>query len=305
MVRVSVVIVNWNGSKDTIECVRSLNRLNSLNYEIIIIDNASSDSERKLLVDYLGNKCLIVELRKNLGFALANNVGILIANQHGAEFVLLLNNDTVVDPSFLDEMLIVMQKNPSAGIAGGKVLLYDKSDRIWYAGGRLNMYLRHKTEGLFQVDEPKFSFEKETDYVTGACMLIRASVFKKIGLLPREYFLGWEDIDYCFAARRSGFKCIYVPSSKIWHKASSSYKRHNSSYLQVFLGFKNRVIMRYKYLSRLQFTLFVSLQLGIIIPVHIVYYVAIYKDTNRVRNMLYGFRAGLKDRKNRKALVNI
>ena len=302
---VSIVIVNWNGSKDTLECVKSLDKINYRNYETIIVDNGSSDYERKILVDALGDKCTIIELKKNLGFALANNVGIMLAIQRHAEFILLLNNDTVVEGMFLDEMLLSMHKDPSVGIGGCKVLLYDDRDRIWYAGGKLNMYIRHKTEGLYQIDKGQFNVEKGTDFVAGACMLIRTSIFEKTGLLPKEYFLGWEDIDFCFRARNIGFKCWYSPSAKIWHKASSSYKRHSWSYLQVFLGFRNRVIMRYKYLSKRKFILFLGLQLFFVIPVHVLYYIAVYKDLHRVKNLFKGLMCGLSDMKERRIMYKI
>lgn len=302
---VSIVIVNWNGAGDTIECVDSILKITYPNFQIIVIDNGSDDRDVKRLTQSLQDHVNIVLLRRNLGFAIANNVGIRISIQHGAEFVLLLNNDTTVDPRFLSEMVSAAQSDPSIGIVGCKVILYDDKERLWYAGGKLNMYLRHKTEGLFKLDLGQFDFDKETDYVTGACMLVRTEVFKRIGLLPREYFLGWEDIDFCVAARKNGFNCLYVARSRIWHKSSSSYKRHNLGYLQVFLGFRNRVMMRHKYLSVPKFLLFLIIQFVIIIPVHAVYYLTIYRDSGRINHMLRGIANGLKDMRTRKIKYSI
>ena len=239
----SIVIVNWNGTKDTIECINSIMKIEYPNYNIIIVDNGSSSSEAALLREKLGKHSRIIELRRNLGFAIANNIGIRVALQNDAAFVLLLNNDTIVDSKFLNELMIVAGKDQRKGILGPKMYLYEEKDRLWYAGGRLNMYTRHKTEGLYKIDSNQFNSIKQTDYIAGACMLIRKDVFNKIGLLPREYFLGWEDIDFCVTARKIGYQCIFVPSAVIWHKASASFKREGLDYKQVFLGFRNRIMM--------------------------------------------------------------
>jgi GT2 family glycosyltransferase len=143
------------------------------------------------------------------------------------------------------------------------------------------------------------------DYIAGACMLIRKNVFQNIGLLPRDYFLGWEDIDFCIAAKRNGYYCMFVPNSHIWHKVSSSYRRHNLSQKMVFFGFRNRVIMRYKFLSKYGFLLFLAIHFLIVMPVHILYYIVVYKDPNRVVNMYQGLIAGIKDRRNRKIIYKI
>ena len=114
--------------------------------------------------------------------------------------------------------------------------------------------------------------------------------------------MAWEDIDFCVAARRNGYQCLVVPKSIIWHKASASFKRQNLNYRQVFFGFRNRVIMRYKFLSMPQFCLFLIMQSTLVIPVHVVYYLAVYKDLTRIRSMFKGIAAGLKDMRHRKVL---
>jgi GT2 family glycosyltransferase len=299
---VSIIIVNWNGSNDTVECVESLRRLNYPCYNILVVDNGSSPDEVRILHDAIGKHCRIIELKTNLGFAIANNVGIRIALQSDAKFVLLLNNDTIVDRNFLCELILAASKEPEVGIVGPKIYFYDKKDTIWYAGGKLNMYLGHRQEGLSESDAGQFNVRRKTNYVSGACMLIKKELLKTVGLLPREYFLGWEDIDFCFAARRAGYGCLFVPTSIVWHKASVSYKRHNLSYNQVFLGFRNRVIMRYKFLPFRKFCLFALIQILGIIPIHMVFYIVFYRDPKRIKSMLKGLWAGFRDRQSRKVL---
>lgn len=297
--------MNWNGTRDTIECVESLREIDYPLYEVIIIDNGSSPQELNLLHDKLIGDYHIIELKKNLGFATANNVGIRKALQKGAKFVLLLNNDTIVEKRFLKELVLAAGDDVTNGILGSKVYFYDNKDTLWYAGGKLNMYLGHRTQGLSKKDAGQFKSTKFTDYVPGACMLVRKEVFQSIGLLSREYFLGWEDIDFCVAARSKGYKCLFVPSSIIWHKASASFKRHNLNYKQVIFGFRNRIIIRYKFLQPFQFCLFFLIQLFLVIPIHFIYYLVIYKDLRRIRSMFKGFAAGLKDMRRRRILYSM
>ncbi len=296
--KLTIVIVNWNGLEDTIECLESLIEIEYSNYNIIVIDNNSSSAEGERLKEKFEN-IKVVGLKRNLGFANANNIGILIAlSNQETEYVLLLNNDTVVDPKFLKEMIKIAQSDYNIGILGPKIYYYGDRRRLWYAGGKLNMYFRH-TQEVGKVDNGQYEVIKETDFVSGACMLIRKSVFKNIGLLPREYFLGWEDIDFCLAAKRKGYLCIFAPNSLIWHKVSASYKRKNLGYKQVFFGFRNRFIMRYKFLSRPKFGLFIAVQFCAVIPIHILYYVVAYKDPKRAISMCEGIFAGIKDMRKR------
>lgn len=294
--KVSVILVNWNGFTDTVECIESLLKIKYSNFDVIMVDNGSFNDEAKKLRERF-NAIKIVELKRNLGFAIANNVGIQIALRKKPDYVLLLNNDTIVDTKFLKELVDVAESNPNAGILGSKMYFYDDKNKIWYAGGNLNMYFKHSQEGLFKTDDGKYDKTKNTDYVAGACMLIRTRIFEKVGLLPKEYFLGWEDIDFCFATRKKGYSCIFVPTSQIWHKASASFKRHNLDHKQVFYGFRNRFIMRNKYLSKPNFILFLVIQFCIIIPLHIGYYMIIYRDYKRIQSMFYGIMEGLKNKK--------
>jgi GT2 family glycosyltransferase len=302
--KVSVIIVNWNGLKDTIECIESLNKINYSNFEIIVVDNGSKSDDARILRNKF-KEIRLLELKRNLGFAIGNNIGIMVALQNKSDYVLLLNNDTVVDKYFLDEMIMVAESKQHAGVLGSKIYLYDKKRVLWYAGGKINLYVNHVTQGQNQSDNGQYDVIKDTCWISGACMLIRRDVFDRIGFLSREYFLGWEDIDFCLSARRKGYGCVYVPTSVIWHKASASYRRYNLNYMQVLFGFRNRIIIRYKFMSKPNFLLFILIQLGIIIPVHIAYYVLVYKDLRRVIFMVKGIFTGLKDMRKRKIVYAI
>lgn len=301
--RVCIIIVNWNGLADTIECMNSLYKIDYGNFEIIIIDNASENNEpNKLRSEF--KDVTIVELHRNLGFANANNIGILMGIQRNAEYVLLLNNDTIVDELFLKELVLAGESNPNIGIIGPTMYYYDKRSKVWFSGGKINLYTRHvqQIKNLTLVNGRQ---NRPTDYIAGACMLVKKEVFAKIGFLPREYFLGWEDIDFCISAKRSGYQVIFVPSSYIWHKVSRSYKRKNLAYRQVFFGFRNRVILRFKYLRGFRFYFFLILQMLGIVPIHMAYYLLVYRDPSRIKQIFAGLKAGLRDKGSRKCVFSL
>ena len=302
--KVAIVIVNWNGISDTVECIESLMKIEYSDFNVIVVDNGSSNNDADKLKEKF-SKIRVIALKRNLGFAIANNVGIRIALNAGADYVLLLNNDTIVDKKFLTELVKIAQNNSRIGILGSKQYFYDDKKRIWYAGGKLNMLFTHKSIGVRKLDSGQYERTEETDFVIGACMLVRKSVFESIGLLPREYFLGWEDIDFCIAAKKNKYTCMFVPSSIIWHKVSASYTRHNLGHKQVFYGFRNRVIMRHKFLPRSKFVLFILIHFFLVMPVHVVYYILVYKDPKRIKSMCQGFISGIRERGINKIKFNL
>jgi GT2 family glycosyltransferase len=301
--RIGIIIVNWNGIRDTVECISSLKKIPYRNFIINVVDNNSTVDEASKLKE-LFPFINIIRLNQNIGFANANNVGIIKALQKGVDYILLLNNDTVVHSSFLNELVLVSETDEKIGIAGPKMYYYSNRSKIWYGGGKLNMYLLH-SQRAGKIDIGQFCSVEDIDYVAGACMLIKRVVIEKIGLLPREYFLGWEDIDYCIAARKNGFRCVFVPNSLLWHKVSESYKRHNITHRQVFFGFRNRTIIRYKYLSKPKFVLFLIAHFLLVIPIHIVYYSLIYKDIYRITNLFKGLAAGFRDMQKRSPVYRL
>ena len=174
----------------------------------------------------------------------------------------------------------------------------DHPDVLWSAGAELNLlnwYLEHWQRGTNKVDKGQFDEVEDVDYIAGAGMLIKKEVIEKIGLLPTEYFLGWEDIDYCTHAKKKGFRCVYVPKAKIWHKVSASFERGKMNYAQVTLGIRNRIIFRRKYLSRPQFICFTVCFIFIVMPSYITYYLVHYRDLKRVNALFKGVKEGLKE----------
>ena len=220
--KISVVLLNWNGKKDTLECLASLQKVSYPNFQPIVVDNGSTDGSIQELRAAHPN-LPILEMGANLGFAGGNNPGIEWALRHHAEWILLLNNDTVIDPDCLNAFLNAAKEQPQAKILGAKILRYHTPHIIDHLGG-----LWTPETGQFvslnagETDHPYLNM-RAVDYVCGAALFMHRSVPETIGLLEPDFFLFWEESDYCCRAKRAGFEIWTAPGAKVWHKVSSSF----------------------------------------------------------------------------------
>ncbi len=242
---VSIIVLSWNGRSDTLECLRSLSDVDYPRYEVVVVDNASTDGTVEAVRrEFPGVQ--VIRNDSNLRYAGGNNVGIREALGRGADCVLLLNNDTVVDRMFLRELVSGFSAVPGAGIAGPMILYHADPRRIWYAGGEIDWWggwLRHT--GIRLYDDGRFDGPHETSYVSGCCLLMRRNVIEKIGLLDESYFIYGEDADWCIRARRAGYPSIVVPSARIWHKVSASSGRFSWFKQSNKLKSQLRLMVRY------------------------------------------------------------
>jgi len=216
--RISIIMLNWNSIDDTRECLESLKKVTYPNYDIIVVDNASKGDDAKLLSSEYGNQTMIISNAENLGFPEGNNVGIRQALKKGSDFCLLLNNDTIVDPEFLSE-LVEVAKDPSIGVVGSKIYNYYDSNRVDSAGGKALYWLMLFMAKGYEKDMGQFDTIEDRDFVFANSMLIKREVFEKVGLLDPDFFFGAEEYDYCIRVKRHGYRIVYVPTSKIWHKS--------------------------------------------------------------------------------------
>ncbi len=219
-----IVILNWNGKKDTLECLDSLRHVKFSKFQIIVVDNGSSD-DSVAAIRALHPEVFLIETGRNLGFAGGNNPGITWALSQGAEWILLLNNDTVVDPDFLNGFMAASQERPRAKILGAKIYRYGDRDCIDHLGGAWN---RGKAEfdslnSGERDDGVSFTEMRSVDYVCGAALLMHRTVPEAIGLLEPRFFLFWEETDFCSRAKRAGFEIWTAPQAKVWHKISASF----------------------------------------------------------------------------------
>lgn len=229
--KVSIIILNWNGWQDTLECFESLAKITYSNYEIIIIDNNSTnESAAKLKIKnealkIEGRGFKFIENKENLGFAGGNNIGIKYAIENKSDYILLLNNDTIVDPGFLEKLTEEGESDQSIGIIGPKIYCENDKNRIWFGGGYFSWLGGGSHMEFNKIDNNPFDeTTKEIKFMTGCCLLVKREVVEKIGLLNESFFLYYEDIEWSLRARENGYKIIYASGAHIWHKVSRSVK---------------------------------------------------------------------------------
>lgn len=245
---VFIIVLNWNGKDDTLECLGSLQKLDYPNFETVVVDNGSDDGSEDAIRVAFPSVCFI-QSGNNLGYAGGNNVGIMHAFSQGADYVWLLNNDTTVDPTALTALVETAQLDPSIAFVGSKIYYHDKPNVIWCVGGAVDLTLGGKTDhpGMGQEDNGQFDSISDVGYVSGCSLLASRDAIMAIGLLPEEYFLYFEETDWNIAAQRKGYRTVLAPTSHVWHKfeMQGSYADRMLYYL-----FRNRVHLVRKYAPR-------------------------------------------------------
>lgn len=243
---VFVIILNWNGIKDTLECLESIYQIQYDNFIVVVVDNGSNDDSCiKIKNNYPTLK--LIENDSNLGFAEGNNVGIRYALDHGADYVFLLNNDTIVDPQIITELLAAAKMNNGNGIYGSRIYYYYEPDRIWYSGANWNDQQCHFSHVIDDVPGVV-----ETDYACGCAMFVSSSTLETIGLMDPDFFLTYEETDWCFRALRSGVKSYCVPTAKVWHKISTSFGGSTSPLMIYYLS-RNLLLWAERHLGRFSY----------------------------------------------------
>lgn len=242
MVKVGIVILNWNGYEDTVECIKSISKviLKGINLQVLVVDNASVDDSvrklKKLIPKYKAINLQLLVNNDNLGFAGGNNSGMEHFLKKDTEHVLILNNDTVVEEHFLVELIKFAKAKPKYGVLSPKIYFakgfefhkdrYKKSELgkvIWAAGGEMDWNnVFGKNRGVDEVDKGQFNKVVEIDFATGAAMLVNVKLLKKIGTFDDNYFMYFEDADFVKKATSSSFKSYYVPEAIVWHKVAQS-----------------------------------------------------------------------------------
>lgn len=251
--KIFVIILNWNGKEDTLACLKSLEKV-STPHSLIVVDNGSND-DSVVTIQNAYTDITLLENRKNLGYAEGNNVGIRWALKNGAEYLLILNNDTIVDPDILEGFLSTLALTPQASILGGKPYLMNDPSRLDHLGGKWNS----KT-GTFDLIGSNDLGENwmtpfPLDYVCGCALFVKAEVFRKVGAFESRFFLFWEESDFCKRAKKEGFYSYFAPNAKLWHKVSASFtggKAHTT-----YFWWRNRLFFMERNCSaREKFSLF-------------------------------------------------
>ncbi|MCK4307027.1 glycosyltransferase family 2 protein, partial [candidate division WOR-3 bacterium] len=257
--KVTILLLNYNGWKDAIECLESVYKITYPNWEVILVDNGSEDdsvskikewaagkipveskffdydAERKP-IEYIEElfydeeeakvkvskeekewdmllphqKLFILRIEKNCGVTGGENIGTeYILSERKTDYILILNNDTVMNPDFLGEQVRVAESDERIGIVGAVNYYYDEPEKVWFCGGKINFWNgKVYAIGVNEVDKGEYDMIKEVDYVSGSCFLIKKEVIEKVGMLDPEYFAYWEEADWCVRAHKAGYKVL-------------------------------------------------------------------------------------------------
>ncbi|BDD19242.1 glycosyltransferase family 2 protein [Escherichia coli] len=290
---VYIVVLNWNGWKDTLSCLDSLIELNYNEYKIVVCDNNSSNDSVKRITDWYESKkdshpylvaadyqyldssnlysfssqakkgFYLIQTGSNLGFAGGNNVGLRFAlNQNDMSHVWILNNDTVVEPSALSALTNKVSTDNKIGLCGSRMVYFHDRDKLQGIGGKYKPLLattRHIAEG--EPADTVFDervIEKELDYVIGASMLITRACLEDVGLLSEDYFLYFEEFDYCQRLANRGYRFSIATDSWVYHKEGGSTES-GRSVVSDFYQVRNRFIITKKYFPKYYIIVYFSM----------------------------------------------
>ncbi|ASA78638.1 glycosyltransferase family 2 protein [Thermococcus sp. 5-4] len=291
--RVSIIILNWNGWKDTIECLESLYRITYSNYDVIVVDNGSKDESIQKIKEYakgdikvsskfftynpynkpirifevseneardgkfnrplyekydVNKRLILIKNKNNYGFTGGNNVGLQFAlSVLNPDYVLFLNNDTVVDKEFLTELIKVAESDEKIGIVGSKIYYYDykgRSDIVWaLGGGGVDLKTgRAWHYGISAQDKKVYKDTNKIGYITGCSMLVKKDILIRLHGFDDAFFSYYEDVDISLRAKSLGYRLSYALSSKVWHKVGATSGGDSVPFI-VYIKARNHVLL--------------------------------------------------------------
>lgn len=251
-----IVVLNWNTYEMTRECIQSLLAMEGDAFEILLVDNGSQDGSLERLREAFPQIGVIANGR-NLGFASGSNVGMKRALDQGADYVLLVNNDTVVNPDLLAELLAESKRNPKAGMVSPKIYYADHPDRIWWAGGTFSLWQgipRHL--GRKEQERGRYETVRTIDWATGCVLLISCAALRETGLFDEKIVANAEDLDLSLRMRSLGWQIRYAPAAKLWHKEGFATRRNVGEHVRYFTSTRNILWVMHKHARALQWVTF-------------------------------------------------
>ena len=329
---VAIIILNWNGWLDTIECIESVFQIYYSNFKVIIVDNNSNDNSIQKIEHYtkgklkirsnffeynsynkpiktktytkeeseskkdltLSEHLILIKNDINYGFAEGNNIGMRFALKNlNPDYILLLNNDTVVDKEFLKFLVIEGEKNEKTGLLGPKIYYYDNPNIIWCIGGKIDWkFARGLHIGNNIIDNGQYEELKNFDYISGSSILLKRKVIEDIGLLDKRFFLFFEETDLALRATAKGYVNLYVPNAKIWHKVSKSGGGMSKS-IGLYYITRNRWLFMKKWAKKSDYLIFAIFQILAAIILPIILWIQ-YKNKKLFLAYYYGLKDGFK-----------
>jgi GT2 family glycosyltransferase len=250
---ISIIVVNWNNASDSIACIASLRKIQYASFDIILVDNGSHDGSADAICETAQDiTCLRND--RNLGFAGGNNVGIEYALAQGTDAVLLLNNDTIVDPEILNAFDEASDAQSDVGFLAAKIYYHDDPTRLWMGLPHWNPdACRFEHDGINEIDDGKrFTTITEVAYACGCALFAPATTLRRIGLMELSYFCYFEEVDWCLRAADQGLRSYYVPNAKVWHKVSATSGGNQAPIIKYYRTRNQLLLARRQFAGRIR-----------------------------------------------------
>lgn len=274
MKKVGIIILNYNNVLSTLKCVKQIKKIAYNNYLLIVVDNCSTDNSYHILEKELDNNIKLIKSDYNGGYAYGNNVGISFALSDNCDYVLILNNDVVLEKNTISELVEYSELNYRAGMVGPAILRADRPTII-QSMGATNNFVRGISL-LINSEEKWESVDKSPitpDYLSGACLLVKKEVIRNIGLIPETYFLFYEENEWCLKAKKKGFSVVCLPKTKAYHTGSESINKISG--LSYYFMTRNKIIFEKRNATSFQliaffcYTVLITILYSIKQPEHI------------------------------------
>lgn len=259
---VSIITVNYNQSEVTCDFIESLNNITYPNFEVIVVDNNSTEDNPDIIKKRFPN-IIFIQNPINYGFAAGNNFGLMRAK---GDYVMLLNNDIEVPQGFMEPLVEKLEKNPKIGAVSPKIKFFYQPDTFQYAGYTPlnNITMRNFSIGYHEKDKGQYDEDRLTPYTHGAAMMVPMDVVKKVGLMSYIFFLYYEEADWCARIANAGYKMYYVHNSHVLHKESISTGKLSA--LKIYYQNRNRIVYMRRNIRGKEFYLSLAYQLFVAIP---------------------------------------
>jgi GT2 family glycosyltransferase len=283
MNKLAIILLNWNGHKDTIECIQSIRENENLLYTVFLLDNGSKTESVAYIekwirkeynfdynilnlesfndqIDYSNSTLYFIKSSNNLGFAKGNNV-IWEKIKNMYEYVMLLNNDTVIEDKAISKMVSYMDKNQNVGVVSCDIRLYKDKEKLWNAGGYFTWYGDRKYYKQRIIDRYKDQDVEsiKTPFVTGCAMMVKHTISISIGLFTEKFFFGEEDFNYCKRLKKENISVMSYLNSTIYHKVGTSIRKNQKNINSYILHFSNRIINQKEFYSKVKWFIWKNL----------------------------------------------
>ena len=283
--KVIIITINYAQNQYTIDCIKSLLNLNYDNFQIFLVDNGASvenhnDLKRKIPDD---KRLTYYRLNTNIGYVGGVNFALNQGMKLNPNYFLIMNNDTIIDKNAVNELVNCCKTNYNNAIVSGKVYNYDDPQCLQYVGSKLinSGILKYKSLGVNEIDKGQYDSIEERDMLDDIFWLIPTEIYKVIGNYSPYFWFNNEQADYALRAKKAGFKLLYTPYAKLWHKGSVAIGGRNKNPALAYWTIQGTLIFRYLHLSKSQFILF---YLKTLVSILASFIVSIKKFINRDAN---------------------